>query len=69
MVSKMQRIFIIDHYLHSHHGTKMSNTLDGARAHTSEQTIEFLREFFTDKAPTKPGPNPIGFFPVGAFKK
>ncbi len=47
---------------------------DEARAHMSEQTMKFLREFFNARLisirlrPPKVGLNPIGFFPVGHLK-
>ncbi len=45
---------------------------DGARAHMSEQTMEFFREFFNERLVSvglwdskKPRPNLTGFFSVG----
>ncbi len=79
MLSKTQRIFIIEHYLHLHYWTKMSDTFTFNRTELvpirQYKPWNFYANFsMTDLfplgyGPTKPGPNPIGFLPVGVFKK
>ncbi len=78
-MSKIQHIFIIEHYLHSHYWTKMSDTFTFNRTNSCPYVrtnhgiftwiFQWQTRFHWAIAPTKPGPNPIGFFPVRAFKK
>ncbi len=76
---KTQCIFIILHYLHSQCWTKMSDKFTFNRTVLMPirqnkpwnfyATFSMTDSFPLGYGPTKPGPNPIGFFPMGAFKK
>ncbi len=79
MLSKMQYIFIIEHYLHSNYLTKMSDTFTFNRTEFAPlcqnkpwnfyRNFSMTDSFLFDYGPTKPWGHPIGFFPIGPCKK
>ncbi len=79
VLSKTQRILIIEHYLHSNYETKMSNTFTFNRTEfvpiCQNKTVEFLHKFLNDRfvsiglwPPQSPDVNPLDFFLLGHLK-
>ncbi len=73
MLSKTQHIFITKHYLHAHYYLLSTGWSSCPYIRTnyriSMRIFQWQTRFHWAMSPMKLRPNPIWFFPVGAFKK